>query len=109
MDSTQANTLAHKLEAGERAKKELENCDSTTTILTTTISSYTKLNKSLKAEIDLSNKQIGVKEGIVSDLEKKFLLCDDERGRARRQRYVWGGVGVLAGVVTGIIISIFGK
>lgn len=109
VDSATANVMAHKLEEGRLASKELEYCDSSLYAADSINSTLIKLTGNLERDLTLANRQIKLTEEKVGIVNEKYLLADGERKRARRQRWVWGGVGILSGVVTGILVGVLVK
>lgn len=109
VDSTSAKIIAHKLEEGSSAVKELEYCDSSLFVSDSMNATLVKLTGNLQRDLDLANDQIKLTEDKVDIVNKKYLLADGERKRARRQRWVWGGVGVVSGIATGIVVGILVK
>lgn len=109
VDSTTANIIAHKLEEGRSAAKELEYCDSSLFIADSINVTLVKLTGNLQKDVDLANDQIRLTEDKVDIVNKKYLLADGERKKARRQRWVWGGVGIFSGIATGIVIGVLVK
>lgn len=106
IDSASANKLAHKLELGDGYKKGVAFCDSSLKISDSINVSLDKLTGNLNTDIFLANKKTKVTEDKFDLMEQKYKITDDERKRARRQRFAWGGIGFGAGVVVGIIAGI---
>lgn len=109
LDSTNAVLIAHKLEDGESTKRELSYCDSSLQIADSTNKVLTILNEGLERDVDLSESQ--TKAALDKSLlhEEKYILCDDQRRKARRQRWLWGTVGSIGGVAVGTFIGILLK
>lgn len=109
IDSTTAKNLSHKLEEGNAAKKELVQCDSSLTICDSINSKNTQIIDNLNSDIDLAGVQFDKEREKNNIWKEKFQLCDDARKDARKQRWVWGGVGIVFGGSVGIIVGVLVK
>ena len=109
LDSLNSNKMAHKLEEGDAAKKDLIYCDSSLYVCDSLCETLLIENKILKKDVELSEKQTKAAEDKSLFQEEKYILCDDQRLLARKQRWVFGSVGFLGGFTTGIVFGILLK
>lgn len=109
LDSLNANKIAHKLEDGRAMEKELFYCDSSLYVADSINTVLTTLNKGL--ENDVENSEAQTQAALDKSLlhEEKYILCDDQRRKARGQRWLWGAVGTVGGIAVGTFVGILLK
>ncbi len=105
VDSASAYTLAHKLEEGDLATKELAVCDSIGTLKDSINLKQKAVIANLNASLSIASRKESTYVDIIKINEEKYVECDRARRKARRQRFIWGGAGIIGGIVGGLLIK----
>jgi uncharacterized protein YgiM (DUF1202 family) len=99
IDSTTAVKLLMKLEDGEQAMRELEVCDSISVVNDSIIEVQQEVISNMGKDAVKLSSQIRIQKEQLEISKIKFDVCDKERKKHKRNKFIYGASGLVVGIL----------